>query len=325
MSEMRSLFGQSVLNGFTVIILFFLINFLFSPAAIAVNDETSNNWLNKSIDFYIKRNYDLALMAIDKSIELNPNNAILMNNKGIILNKLGRYDEALEFFNKAIIINPFDSKSWYNRGINQEMLSQPSEAVGSYTTATLLDPGNENAWNRGGIVLRNLGRYSEAIHSYDKVIELHPGSAPAWINKGIALSYSGRFAEAQDCFYKVIEMKTENQEDLAKAWMYVGLAYLLEKKPKNAIYSFEHAIEKGNEYDWIWATWFCKGIAFKSMGCDEDSRYALDVSKRIRIKGNLWDSLTYGIRDSLTKIGNYYALLILSINVISYRSGRRML
>ena len=203
-----------------------------------------------------------------------------------------------------------DSNSWYNRGVTQEKLSLLSESVESYTTATILNPKNENAWNREGIVLRQLGQYTEAIYAYDKIIELHPGSASAWINKGIALSYSGRYAEALDCFNKVIEMNPENREDLARAWMYLGIDYLLEKKPDKSVDSFEHAIENGNDYDWIWTAWFCKGIALKSMGRDAESRSALDISREIRVKGNLWDSLTYGVREYLNRTRDYFASLM---------------
>jgi len=75
----------------------------------------NSNLYNRGVDFYYKGNYELALEAFDKAIEIKPDDAKTWSNKGVALGKLGRYDDALKAFDKAIEIKPEDAEAWYNK------------------------------------------------------------------------------------------------------------------------------------------------------------------------------------------------------------------
>jgi len=50
--------------------------------------------------------YEEAIKAYEEAIELDPDNALIWNNKGVTLQDLNRYEEALEAYDKAIELKP---------------------------------------------------------------------------------------------------------------------------------------------------------------------------------------------------------------------------
>jgi tetratricopeptide (TPR) repeat protein len=61
------------------------------------------------------------MRCCERSISLNPSNALAFNIKGNILYNLGKYKEAIECYNKAIEIEPLFVKAWYNKKMASEL------------------------------------------------------------------------------------------------------------------------------------------------------------------------------------------------------------
>ena len=112
----------------------------------------------------------------------------------------GQYEEAVKALNKAIELNPKDTEMWNNRGIVLFFLKRNKEAISSFEKATSLDPRNAEAWYNRGIVFCRLEKYEEAVDSLDKALEIDPQSAIVWHNKGVALKHLGRDNEARFAF-----------------------------------------------------------------------------------------------------------------------------
>jgi hypothetical protein len=78
----------------TVFLLFLTI---FSSTALAANNENT---------LAFQENYEEAIKAYDKAIEINPQDSDTWYNKGLCLAHLGKYNEAVEALDKAIEIDP---------------------------------------------------------------------------------------------------------------------------------------------------------------------------------------------------------------------------
>jgi tetratricopeptide (TPR) repeat protein len=63
--------------------------------------NNSETWAAKAEILCSLRLHELALQCCDRSLAINPDNALTWVTKGIALNKLGRHDEAEEAFAKA--------------------------------------------------------------------------------------------------------------------------------------------------------------------------------------------------------------------------------
>ena len=75
----------------------------------------------------------------------------------------GQYEEAVKALNRAIELNPKDTEVWNNRGIVLSLLKRNKEAIWSFEKATSIDPRNAEAWYNRGMVFCSLERYEDAI------------------------------------------------------------------------------------------------------------------------------------------------------------------
>ena len=118
---------------------------------------TAIQWFNKGYDYDVKEDYENAVFAYTKAIELNPKDADAYINRGVIYHTQGKYDLAIADYTKAIEFNPQDEDGYSNRGA----------------------------------VYHGQGEYSLAIGDYDKALELNPKAVDVYVSKLEACEESG--------------------------------------------------------------------------------------------------------------------------------------
>jgi len=91
--------------------------------------QTSSDWYNIGFAFSESGEYNKAIEAYDKAINIDPNNAFAWNSKGYALAKLGENRRALEAYDKAIAINPNDEEAWLNKGVAHLFLGEYSKSI----------------------------------------------------------------------------------------------------------------------------------------------------------------------------------------------------
>ena len=170
------------------------------------------DYLSRGDDFYQSNEYELALKAYDKAIELKPDSAVAWDNRGFALDKLDRYEEALKACDKAIELKPDYASAWNSRGIALGKLDRYEEALKACDGAIELKPDYATAWNNRGIALGKLGRYEEALKACDKAIELKSDYATAWYNKACAYSLRGDKKNALKHLSKAIALDAKYKE-----------------------------------------------------------------------------------------------------------------
>ena len=107
--------------------------------------------------------YEEAINAYSRSIDLSPNDATAYSNRGVVKSaRLSQYDNAISDYNKAIQIRPDYSLAYLNRGVARIEMGQYEAAIVDCRNAILLEPDNVLAYyNLGGAKAR-LGRKDEA-------------------------------------------------------------------------------------------------------------------------------------------------------------------
>ena len=118
--------------------------------------------------YYLKGEYDSAIVDYTKAIELNPDYAEAYNNRGVAYHLKKEYDSAIIDFSKAIELNPDYAIAYNNRGRAYGVKGE----VDSLTTRPD-SPDSKRA------VIR-------AIKDYNPAIGLNPELAPAYYNRGVA-------------------------------------------------------------------------------------------------------------------------------------------
>lgn len=132
-------------------------------------------------------NFDQALGLIDRAIQIDPNNAVVWNNRGNTLRALNRHQPAIESYNKAITLKGDYPVAYYNLGNVLRDLKKPGAAVEIYTKAITLKADYAEAYNSLGKALMDLNQPETAKVHYEKAIAINANYAEAHNNLGNAL------------------------------------------------------------------------------------------------------------------------------------------
>ncbi len=125
-----------------------------------------------------------------------------------------QYEEAVKAYDRAIQLDPMDVKTFYGKGFALNKLKRYEEALVAYDRAIQLDPNEGTAFNNKGFILNKLGRYEEALVALDEAIRLNSRIIQSFYNKGDALSNLDRYEEALQAYEKALELDPTNQQAL---------------------------------------------------------------------------------------------------------------
>jgi tetratricopeptide (TPR) repeat protein len=142
-----------------------------------------------------RANCELALRA-------SPKDASILNQLGLIHQRLRSYGEAIFFFRQAIELNRQYFDPSFNLANVLSELSRYEEALPHYDKALEIEPRQVDAYSRRGNALKNLNRFDEASGSYRKAIEINPEYADAWTGLARLQFELGNFEEAERHYRK---------------------------------------------------------------------------------------------------------------------------
>lgn len=126
---------------------------------------------------------------------------------GVALNGEGRYIEAAEAFNRSITIDPDNALSWLNLGTAQALVGDYGRAISNLKRSILLNPALALGYSNLGEVCFKADRYQEAVEAYSKLLSLWPDNANALYKLGLAhvfLNDTGK-AQAEYLSLKIID------------------------------------------------------------------------------------------------------------------------
>ena len=101
--------------------------------------------------------------------------------------KQKQYEEALAAFERVIELDPTRASAYIDKGNALYKLRRYEEALEAFSRALELDPGYVLAYTSKGDVLYTLKRYEEALASYNRAIELDPTYTEAHESRGRVL------------------------------------------------------------------------------------------------------------------------------------------
>ena len=187
-----------------------------SKLAIDRQDELAISYAKQGEQLFIEGNYEAAINAHNKALEIQPNLAEVWNNRGVILTKLKRYSEAISSYNQALQIRSDYPDAWNNQGVALGKIKDYKMAVTAYDRAVDLKPDYGEAWNNRGSALIQLKKYDEAIQSYQKAADLKPDFYLIWYNQARCYGLQGKVDLALESLKKAIQIKPEASRNLAQ-------------------------------------------------------------------------------------------------------------
>jgi tetratricopeptide (TPR) repeat protein/2-polyprenyl-3-methyl-5-hydroxy-6-metoxy-1,4-benzoquinol methylase len=199
-----------------------------------------------------------SLKVLNLAIELNPNYAEALVNRGLI--RLSQKDklEALADLEKAHKIKPYIKEIWHLViGLKAEA-KQYLDAILLLINMIEIDPNWEEGLSLLGVCNQKADDSALAVKAFEKVLEVKPGSASIHVNLGIALTKKGETKTAIDNFKKALSIKP----DYAEAYINMGNALTDQGKPEEALASYNKALAIKPDYS---EAYYNLGIALKGL------------------------------------------------------------
>ncbi len=153
---------------------------------------------------------------IDEDLQTDNSKAHLLNEQGILLAATGEYELAIEAFEKALQINPDKHEARYNKGNALSDLGRYELAIEAYEKALQITPDNCDAWNNKGVMLNNLGRYELAIEAYEKALQIKPDLHESCYNKACCYALQGKVELAIENLQRAINLDGKKFIEKAK-------------------------------------------------------------------------------------------------------------
>ena len=185
-----------------------------------------------------------ALRHIDLALEINPNDILALNNRGIALRALKRFEDALASYDRALALWPDYAEALLGRGNALKELQRFEEALSSYDRTLRLRPDWVDVHVNRGIVLHALKRLEEALASCDHALMLRPDLAEAHANRGSALHELKRFDEALASHDRALALRP----DYAEARYNRGNALHKLRRFEEALADYEHTLALRPDY-----------------------------------------------------------------------------
>ena len=137
--------------------------------------------------FYLRRQYDKAIVECKKAIDLSPNSAEANFYYGHALRWAGRFDEAILAFNKAIRLNPIKPLRYMNNlAWAYAFTGQHEKAIALWTEAIDRNPDYFFAHLGLAMTYQLSGKEDKAQKAASEVLRLKPNLTISKIKKGPA-------------------------------------------------------------------------------------------------------------------------------------------
>lgn len=109
---------------------------------VASNPADANSWVQLGNTYFDASRFDKAIRAYTKYNELQPGNANVLTDLGVMYRRNGQPQDALSAFDSAIMADPRHEQARFNKGIVQMYdLGDIQGAITSWTELVTINPG----------------------------------------------------------------------------------------------------------------------------------------------------------------------------------------
>lgn len=167
----------------------------------AMNETNALAKFDRAIELEEQGAHEQALLTIDAALALNGLQGVDLAEahtvRGNILNELDRYEEAVDAHQASLDLDPNQANVWTNLGVVHRLMGDYGAAQECYEKAMALDPTYPEVYASLGSVLLYQGQVSESLKILDQGVSMGSGIAIMHSNRAVALAYAGRFEEAR--------------------------------------------------------------------------------------------------------------------------------
>ena len=161
-------------------------------------------WADLEVAYRELGDYARGLRAIQTAIRLSPKYFRHQVYLALFLYKFGEYDGAVEACRKALELKPTSIMAWNSLGAAYLKLGRPKDAAAAMVESLKIEEDATGFSNLGTTYFFQ-NQFQEAVKSYRRATELEPENADHWGNLGDALTMLKQESEAHAAYLRAAE------------------------------------------------------------------------------------------------------------------------
>lgn len=204
-------------------------------------------YFNRANAYYGSKAYYSLLKDAEYILKLRPDTTVGLVLQGLAHTKLRQYDNALAAFSKAIEMEPNNSDHYVNRGTVKYYQKKWYEATIDFKKALSLKPSEANAVNALGLIATDRNQLDSALYYFENALTLAPQQPYFLNNLGFVYLLKNEDEKAKSAINLSITLDPDN------AWAYrnKGIYYLTLSDNSAAERMLEQALKMDESVDRI--------------------------------------------------------------------------
>ncbi len=161
---------------------------------------------NKAISYYKKKEFDQAILLLQKALEVNPQEIEVLYSLGIINFELKKFDESINFLQKLVDLSPGHYKAMLILGtafIKKRNFDQAEEYI---QKSIEINPEQKLAYINLGAIYSVQKHFTQGIEMFKKVVDDYPDEVRSYLGLAKIYAILDKTDKANDYFKKVIEL-----------------------------------------------------------------------------------------------------------------------
>ena len=135
--------------------------------------------LEEGNNAYFGKNFQQAISAYSRAIEMNPNYAEAYNNRGNAYGQIKNFQQAIQDYQNALKFNKVDSRIYANLGNIYLMQKNYSAAINEYTQSINLNPNLATTYYNRALAYCYLNQFKNALPDAQRAMALNPSDNDA--------------------------------------------------------------------------------------------------------------------------------------------------
>lgn len=201
-----------------------------------INKE--KKYLKIGHEYFQNEEYDLALEAYNKVIEINPNNHFAYHSRGFILAKLKKYEAAIKDLEFSVPHYPNNYDGYIYLGYAYFTVGNFDAALDNFHSAINLNPKSHFGYANAGDVFLKLKDYKNALDNFEKEHKIK-ASTQNYINQVNALINLQRYKDSLSIIEKCFLLYSDNID----LYYWRGVAYYYSNQFDAALTDLNHYLK----------------------------------------------------------------------------------
>ncbi len=280
--------------------------------AIELGLDNAMVFLSRGIAYAATERFELAASDCESALALEPDNPLAFHLRGTLSMEEGELDAAMESFDKARRLAPDWSEPREHISLLHRIKENPQAAIDEQSHLVAQEPKNPSHYVNRAFARAQLGDFKQARDDYDRAIELDGENEDIYFYRGTYFVQRQEYELALSDFNRVLEIASDHDD--ARLQRATVLLHL--RRQSEALDDFAKLIAKHPDDP---SAYTGRAYAFQLIGnekdADEDARKLLDIIPEQSVRVNV-NSLTAKIH-RLRNDEQYHQALGIADEIIS--------